>query len=370
MRLVIAARRFFSPGDSDERWAAAMAARSMLLVLGVIGLVVHALWPHVISLDAGECALYAIVLIVGLVPILQSFTLPGGASAVIANSASVATASSVAVAAETEAKLALLKIAEVEPDSADSPPPAAELTPQAVAVTEATVSVTAPPAMADVPSGWDFSAAHRVPVTRASSIPDLGSRERLVILRVDLVDALRASYQALHGDDVPTVASRLINALRQDEVLSDSGARIVSAVLTAANAAAHSRTIPNVSAIDVAELTESTEVLLRDLPVATHLAFNSIVGRRLVELAAPTTVIQEPGNGWDFQVGENLVVEAKYFPPGAQLIAIEALTRVARLIPSGARLLIVTSNNTVFQAELNAPFRVRRLSDLTADDLK
>ena len=63
-------------------------------------------------------------------------------------------------------------------------------------------------------------------------------------------------------------------------------------------------------------------------------------------------------------------MEAKYFPPGARLIAIEALTRLARPIPSGARLLVVTSNNTVFQTELDAPFRVRRLSDLTANDLK
>jgi hypothetical protein len=339
-----------------------MAARLVLFAVGLIGLIGHALWPKTVNLSAGECTVYGMLVIVAMVPVLESFSMPG-VKAVIAKSAEVAASSSEAVEAETAAQLTKLVDDRARTWRFLSSPR-----------TEPEEEMVAESPWESLRATEHLNARQDIGINPLSDeVAGLPPRDRLITLRIELVRALRSTYQAIRGQSAPTVAGRLINALHQDGVLSRSGVTLVSAVLRAANAAAHARTVPETSSDEIAELTQATEVLLRGLPVSSALAFEQVVGRRLRQLSVAPVTEALQDNGWDFQVGEHLMVEAKYLatPTGstARRVTPRELERIRRRVPEGARVLIVVSNNAVFEGRDDERIRVRRLEELTADDL-
>lgn len=424
-----------------------MTVRLVLLVLGCAGLIVHAVEPKMVDLDTGEIALFSVLLIAAFAPVLESFSLPGGASAKFrqlvrsvaapqaqleAEAARMQHAgnqladdlSSLGAEVDLEERLAAVagsgspssQASENSPDDSSSPgsrppdsspqstvPSAPEPSPQLDGSPQPdgdgtdgekvprTVGPSAsPPAALSEPAapsahptastlvGDPASMESVEPTSRLSAYTGArwlaDPRRALAAMRADVAEALFGAYAALLSSEPPFDPYVVINRLRGLNALSEAAAEIAVSVLAAADEAANAR---RVSGQDVMRLASAADTFLTALPLSAAEAFERLALVSLKRLAdASDEVVTGAGSfdlGWDFQVGDSLLVEVKFVSTGREQISRGALARLLNDLsakaPEGMRVLVVVSNNAEFDWPDQPRVRIRRLRDLRPPDV-
>lgn len=79
-RVVIAPlARLVAPTSRPGRWRSAMVGRALLLLVGLLGWIAHAVAPGQVALDTGALTLFGLLMVLALAPALRKFNVLGGA---------------------------------------------------------------------------------------------------------------------------------------------------------------------------------------------------------------------------------------------------------------------------------------------------
>jgi hypothetical protein len=336
--------RTFVPEDRQHGWLVAMRARVPLILLGVLGLVVHAFAPHVITLDAGELSLYAIVSVLCLVPGLESFSLPGGVGGKFIASAGRLTDQ---MRMQQQAQLAAAPTEEVGSQIGDGVGSAEEAAPSLAGSSDALAGVR------------DLAAV----------APEQG----LDAVRVELMRTLRGLCEQLAKlgvlGAIPLSDYEVVRLLARLLAISPTAAQAAYAVLGATEPASRPR---RVSTRDVDTLVGAVDALQRQLDPSANPAgiFELAVGCKL-RLITSARVVKRSAAGWDYEVGP-VIVEAKYITPGTNTIRVLAdLKQRFEADPRRPQRMVVVVNDEASRGSLRSSrILVKRLSELTPADLQ
>jgi hypothetical protein len=303
-----------------------MVARAVLLTLGVLGLVVHTVAPHLIQVDAEGLTLLGILFVMALVPVLKDFTLPGGGGGSFVDGVNEAAAAQ-------------------ERSESDRPEEAIDGT----AVEE-------------------FDVANDL--KDVEQLAAVEPHEAVVALRREMSDRLRQLDLALIGGPVPASDYEVVRRLAKNGVIDQELAAAAYAVLGATERGAREREVP-VDAVQ--ELIAIADRVLRDLASSANpgLQFEKHVKNVLYEMAGRERVIRDPSKKADFRV-HNTLIDAKYVRSGqsAEVVAARTARQLAHQLGAGMRAIVVITDEADLERDELDGVLVTPLKDLRPEDLQ